>query len=93
MISCEKIIEMALRKGATEAEVYLWQSKSVKIEFEEEIKSFKVSNSIGLGLRVAINKKVALYSTTLTSKNEIEKAVLKAIKIAKASPEDSVWNI
>lgn len=92
MISCEKIIEMALRKGATEAEVYLWQSKSVRIEFEEEIKSFKVSNSIGLGLRVAINKKVALYSTTLTSKNEIEKAVLKAIKIAKASPEDSDWN-
>jgi len=92
MISCENIIKMALNKGATEAEVYLWQNKSVRIEFEEEIKSFKVSDSIGLGIRVALNKKLALYSTTLISKDEIEKAVLKAIKIAKASPEDPNWN-
>lgn len=92
MISCENVIKMALNKGATEAETYLWQAKTVTIEFEEDIKSFKVSSSLGLGLRVVINKKVALYSITSIRKDEIEKAVLKAIKIARASPEDPDWN-
>ena len=84
-------IKKALDFGATEAEAYLQKIKRLWIEFADKIESFKVIESIGFGLRVAINKKLAIHSTSILSEKEVEEAAEKAVKIAKVAPEDPHW--
>ena len=84
-------IKKALDFGATEAEAYLQKIKRLLIEFADKIESFKVIESIGFGLRVAINKKLAIHSTSILSEKEVEEAAEKAVKIAKVAHEDPHW--
>lgn len=84
-------VNKALRMGATEAEAYLQKAKTVHVEFTEQIESFKAVESVGIGLRVALGKKVAMYSTSVLSPREIDEVASKAVKIAKVAPEDSNW--
>ncbi len=87
----ELAVKKALNFGATEAEAYVQKTKTLWIEFADKIESFKIIESIGLGLRVAINRKVAIHSTSILDKEEVEKAAEKAVKIAKVAPEDPDW--
>jgi PmbA protein len=87
----ELAVKKALNFGATEAEAYVQKTKTLWIEFADKIESFKIIESIGMGLRVAINRKVAIHSTSILAKEEVEKAAEKAVKIAKVAPEDPYW--
>ena len=87
----EIAVKKALNFGATEAEAYVQKTKTLWIEFAEKIESLKTIESIGLGLRVAINKKVAIHSASILSEEEAEKAAEKAVKIAKVASEDPDW--
>lgn len=87
----ELAVEKALSMGATEAEAYLRKARIIRVEFTEKIEKFKTIDSKGIGLRVALGKRVAMHSTSILNESEIDKAVAKAIKIAKVAPEDPHW--
>ena len=87
----EVAVKKALNMGATEAEAYLQKAKITRVEFAEEIESLKTVESTGIGLRVALGKKVAVYSTSILNENEINEAATKAVKIARVAPEDQNW--
>jgi PmbA protein len=91
MEMAELAVKKALNLGATEAEAYVQKTKTLWIEFADKIESFKIIESIGMGLRVAMNRKVAIHSTSTLDEKEVEKAAEKAVKIAKVAPEDPDW--
>jgi len=87
----EFAIKKALKMKATEAEAYTQKTKTIRVEFDEKIKSLKTIESTGIGLRVALGKKTAMYSTSVLDENRIGEAVTKAVKTAKVAPEDPSW--
>lgn len=87
----EIAVKKALSLGATEAEAYLQRAETVRVQFAEEIESFKTVESWGIGLRVALGKKVAIYSTSILDEGEISEAVARAVRIAKVAPDDPGW--
>ena len=87
----ELVVQEAQRKGATEAEAYVQRFNLVQIEGAPKIQSFKNTISTGMGLRVALGKRIAFYSTSALSSDEVEKAVDTALKIARVAPEDPNW--
>ncbi|MGC9345258.1 MAG: TldD/PmbA family protein [Candidatus Bathyarchaeales archaeon] len=87
----ELTVKKALSMGVTEAEVYIQRTKTIRVEFSEEIENFKTVESIGMSLRVALGKKIAMYSTSILDESEISEAAARAAKIAKVAPEDPHW--
>ena len=85
-------VKKAVEFGATEAEAYIVNNRTTQVAFAQEIQDLKTVNSTGLGLRVAIGKKLALYSTSILEESEVIKAAETAYKIAKIAPEDPHWN-
>lgn len=87
----ELAVKKALSMGATEAEAYLQEAETIRVEFAEEIENLKTVQSMGIGLRVALGKKIAIYSTSILDENEISEAAALAVKIAKVATEDPHW--
>ncbi|MBN1328350.1 MAG: TldD/PmbA family protein [Candidatus Heimdallarchaeota archaeon] len=87
----ELAIKKALKLGMDEAETYIERIKVINAEHADEIQSFKVVDSLGLGIRVAKGKKIGLHATTILTEKEVEGAVEKAVQIAKVTPEDPNW--
>ncbi|MCX8188211.1 MAG: TldD/PmbA family protein [Nitrososphaeria archaeon] len=87
----EKAVKRVLDLGASESEAYLQSEKILWIEFDEKIECFKVIESGGIGLRAALDKKIAMYSTSVTDDNSVNEAAEKVVKIAKIAPEDPEW--
>lgn len=86
-LACEE----AVRLGATEAEAYVQNTRIIRISFAKKVQDIKTSESTGLGLRVALGKRTAMYSTSIFEEAEIIGAAEKAVKIAKVTPEDPYW--
>jgi PmbA protein len=84
-------VKKALTAGATEAEAYLEKSNTVFVTFADKIESFKAVESVGIGLRVAVGKKTALYSTSILDGREIEEVSRRAVGIAKVAADDPRW--
>lgn len=91
MSLAEKAVKRVLDLGASEAEAYFQSEKVLWIEFDDRIECFKVTESNGLGLRAALGKKVAAYSTSNISLDEVYEAAERVVKIAKVTPEDLEW--
>ncbi|MHA1212314.1 MAG: PmbA/TldA family metallopeptidase, partial [Candidatus Heimdallarchaeota archaeon] len=85
-------VDKALELGMDEAEAYIERVKVVNAEHGAEIQSYKVVESLGLGIRVAHGKQLGLHATTILTKAEVIAAVEKAVKIAKVTPEDPNFN-
>jgi len=85
-------VKKAVEFGASEAEAYVMNNRTTQVAFAQEVQDIKTVDSIGLGLRVAIGKKLALYSTSLLNESEVVKAAEIAVKIARVAPEDPHWN-
>ena len=88
----ENIVDYAIKSGASEAEVYLAELDSMSVNFTSKDKKILTTTETGLGIRVAVGKRLGFVSTSILSENEAEKAAIKALKIAKASPEDPYWS-
>lgn len=86
-----KAVKKVLDFGASESEACLQIAKTLWIEFDEKIECFKVIESSGIGLRAAVGKKIATYSTSVTDENGLIEAADKAVKIAKVTQEDPEW--
>ena len=90
----ENAVNEALKKGAQEAEAYVYEGQAINIGIE--LGQISKTNRIidrGLGIRVVINKAVGFaYTNILDDKNAIESIVLRALSAAKASKPDPDWN-
>lgn len=84
-------VKKALNAGATEAEAYVQRTNTVLVTFAEKIENLKTVESTGIGLRVAVGKKTAIYASSILDEEEIHNVALKAVKIARVTPEDSHW--
>jgi PmbA protein len=90
----ENAVNAALKKGAQEAEAYVYEGQATNIGIElGQISSTDRIIDRGLGIRVATNKAVGFaYTNILDDKNAIESMVVSALSAAKASKPDSEWN-
>ncbi|MGB9683507.1 MAG: TldD/PmbA family protein [Candidatus Bathyarchaeales archaeon] len=89
----EDATNFALRKGASEAEVFVYEglTTTVTIERGQIAKSSRIIDK-GLGIRTVINNAVGFsYTNILKNKAAIEETVLKSLKSTKASKPDKDW--
>jgi len=90
----EKAVGIALKKGAAEAEAYVYegQATNVGIEQGQIAKSNRIIDR-GLGVRVAVNKAVGFaYTNILEDQEAVEDTILRALSAARASKPDPDWN-
>jgi PmbA protein len=89
----ERASDLALKKGANEAEAYVFQDLSKYVNIERgQISKTSWSIDRGLGCRTIINKSVGFcYTNVLENENTIEETVLKALLFAKANRPDDNW--
>jgi PmbA protein len=89
----ENAVAIALKKGAAEAEAYVYegQATNVGIELGQVAKSNKIIDR-GLGIRVTLNKAVGFaYTNIIEGQNAIEDAINGALSAARASKPDPDW--
>jgi PmbA protein len=90
----ENAVSIALKKGAAEAEAYVYegQATNVGIERGQITKSNRIIDR-GLGIRAAVNKAVGFaYTNIIEGQKAIEDTILRALSAAKASKPDQNWN-
>jgi PmbA protein len=90
----ENAVTIALKKGALEAEAYVYegQATNVGIERGQITKKNRIIDR-GLGIRTVVNRAIGFgYTNILNGKNAIENTIIKAINTAKASKPDQDWN-
>ena len=89
----EATVNFAIKKGADEAEVFIYQglTTSTAIERGQIVKSSRIIDQ-GLGVRVIVKNAAGFaYTNVLSGKGVVEETALKALKFAKASKPDNDW--
>ncbi len=89
----ERASELALKKGASEAEAYVFQDLSTYVSIERgQISKTSRTFDRGLGCRAIVNKSLGFcYTNVLESENAVEETVLKALDFARANRPDDNW--
>ncbi|MCE4601168.1 MAG: TldD/PmbA family protein [Desulfurococcales archaeon] len=91
-VDVEKLLSLAKRLGASEAEIYIVRSKSVSVEARRsELEQASMDEVTRIGVRTAIGKKVGAAGGVAASESDAEKIIEEAIKIARTAPEDPNW--
>ena len=90
----EKAVNIAVKKGADEAEAFVFQGLNTSVGIERgQIARTSRTIDRGLGARIIINKAVGFsYTNVLESEAVIEDTVLRALGSAKASKPDKDWH-
>jgi len=89
----ENAVGIALKKGAAEAEAYVYegQSTNVGIERGQITKSSRIIDR-GLGIRASVNKAVGFaYTNIIANQNSIDDTIFRALSAARASKPDQDW--
>jgi PmbA protein len=89
----ENAVNTALKKGAAEAEAYVYegQATNVGIERGQITKSQRIIDR-GVGIRATVNKAVGFaYTNIIEDQNALEDTIRKALSAAKASKPDQDW--
>jgi PmbA protein len=87
----EKIVKRAIELGASEVDVYLTKTSETLLTLSDVIEASKYTKLFSLGIRVVVNKSVAVVGTQDLSREGVEKSLKSAISIAKVSPPDPNW--
>jgi len=85
-------VDRASRLGASEAEAFVKRARTVQIGFSREVEDVKTAVSTGLGLRVILGKRAAMYSTSILDEGEVDVVVERALKVARVTPENRDWS-
>ncbi|MEA2089148.1 MAG: TldD/PmbA family protein [Thermoproteota archaeon] len=88
----EKAVNIAMRKGADEAEAFLSQTlnTSVNIERGQIAKNMRKKDQ-GLGIRAVYRKAVGFSYTNILNDKSVEETAIKAFQSAQASKADKNW--
>ena len=89
----EKTVKIALRRGATEVEVYVYEGQATNVGIERgQITKTKKIIDRGLGIRATVNKAVGFtYTNIIEDQETIEGTILRAVSAARASKPDQDW--
>ncbi|BEP18655.1 TldD/PmbA family protein [Pyrofollis japonicus] len=86
-------VRWAIREGATEAEAYVTLERGYKVSLRaNKISSLEAVDDAGIGVRVAVGRRLGFSYATGLDENRVREAVREAVKQAKASPEDRFWS-
>lgn len=89
----EKTVSLATKKGAVEAEAYIYEGEAnnIGIELGQVNKSNQIIDR-GIGVRVSVNKAVGFaYTNIINDQKAIESIVDNALSAARASIPDQDW--
>ena len=89
----ENAVKVALKKGAQEAEAYVYegQATNIGIELGQISKTNRVIDR-GLGIRVIVNKTIGFaYTNIINDTQAIERVAEKALSAVRASKPDNGW--
>ncbi|MFH0748950.1 MAG: TldD/PmbA family protein [Candidatus Bathyarchaeota archaeon] len=87
----EEAIRYGERLGADEVEAYIVFVNRKKIILAGKTWTVHTSSISGLGVRIIVNKKIGLFSTSSLGKRDVTGAVKEAYKIAKVNEPDKDW--
>ncbi|HUT79961.1 MAG TPA: TldD/PmbA family protein [Candidatus Bathyarchaeia archaeon] len=84
-LESEKILDKALKLGASYVDLryQLYNNEEIRVE-NKSLEDYKSRNFGGLGIRVVINNAVGFASTSNLAKENIDKTLQNAIKLAKS---------
>jgi len=86
---CEALTKRALKRGATQAEVYGEQAESVSATIEAStLKGAQASSHEGFGVRVFVGTRAGFAFVNRRDGKALDEAIDDAIAIAKAAEED-----
>jgi PmbA protein len=88
----ETAVKIALKMGATEAEAYGERTRIFRVDFAENITSMKTTDLLGIGIRAVVGKRTAICSTSAISRQQVERAAERAVRIARVATEDQQWH-
>src|SRR4030043_2321058 len=89
----ENAVKIALKKGAAEAEAYVYegQATNVGIERGQITKSNRIIDR-GVSVRTVVNKAVGFaYTNVIEEQNALEDTIVRALSAARASKPDQDW--
>jgi len=89
----ENTVSTALKKGAADAEAYIYegQATNIGIEIGQISKSSRIIDR-GLGIRVTVNNAIGFaYTNIIENPTATQDAISRAIGAAKASKPDNDW--
>lgn len=87
----EKIVKRAIDLGVSEVEVYLARASETSLTLSDVIEASKFIKLSSLGIRVVINRSVAIVGTQDLSNESVEKSLNSAISMARVSSPDPNW--
>lgn len=86
---CERLIERAKQKGATDAEAYAEYGKSATVSLEQnDVKGGQVDEHQAMGLRVFVGDKMGFAYVNRFDDASLDEALDDALTIARTSPGD-----
>lgn len=88
----QKVINMGLKKGADQIELFLLDGFTDVVQLENNgIKVTESKTITGIGVRAYTNKGLGIATTSLLEEESIKEIVLKAVKLSKLSPPDNLF--
>ncbi|RLF67480.1 MAG: hypothetical protein DRN26_02290 [Thermoplasmata archaeon] len=92
MVDIESLVKRAEDLGASDVRITVIKSKRKSVSsVGEKIYQSNVVTSYNIGIFVSVGKRIGGTSATVNELVNVEDLLLKAIKIAKNSPEDKDW--
>jgi len=90
----ENAVKKALKKGAEEAEAYVYEGQATNVGIERgQITKTNTIIDRGLGVRATVNKAVGFaYTNIVEGQKAIEDTITGALSAARASKSDKDWN-
>jgi len=89
----ENAVNQSLKKGASEAEAYVYegQATNIGIELGQISKTNRIIDR-GLGIRLVANKAVGFaYTNVIDDTSEVDNIIVRALSAARASKPDPDW--
>ena len=88
---CERGVKLGEKMGASEVEVYGILNSIREVDFTNKIESTRTAVFAGLGIRLALGKRLGFYSSSQVTERGVEQAVTKALTLAKIAQPDRDW--
>ena len=89
----ENVVKTAMRKGAAEAEAYVYEGQATNVGIERgQITKTNTIIDRGLGVRAIVNKAVGFaYTNIIEAQKAVEDTITGALSAARASKPDPDW--
>ncbi len=89
----EKVVQSALKRGAAEAEAFVYDGKATSVGIERgQITRTERTIDQGVGVRVQVNKAIGFaYTNATNNPSAVEDIISKALEAARANKPDKDW--